>query len=174
MSIDDCRSESLQEPTTAVTPLLSPTREPSSLTRTAIEALVRDIQSAQAAVAIERAACAVLADLLEDFGRTYTYREVCLLPGAADVRSMPAVAARLRVIADRLVEQHGADQVMQVHHTERTALWVSFEVPRSTSTDEGSISYDELPVMLTRLGRAVYGRLPSTSRWAAPMVFPTL
>lgn len=174
MSIEDSRSERMQEAEGVVTPLVSPTREPSPATRAAIEAWIRDVQSSNAVAAIEKAACAVLADLLEDFVRTYTWNEVRNLPGTAEVRSMTTVATRLRVIAGRLRDQHGADQAMQVHHSGREALWVSFETPPARSSDGGAISYTEVPVVLTSLGRVIYGRLPSRSRWSAPQVYPTL
>lgn len=174
MSIEDIRSERLQEPEGQVAALVAPTREPSALTRSAIEAWVRDKRSSRSLPAIEAAACAVLEDLLEDFARTYAFNDVRDLAGGTDVRSMPDLAKRLRVVAGRLREQHGADQVMQVHHVDRQPLWVSFDAPAEAARDDGSIEYREVPVELTWLGRLIYGRLPSRSRWSAPMVYPTL
>lgn len=164
----------MQEPGSVVAALVAPSREPSEATRSAIEAWVRDHQSSRAVVAIEAAAGAVLNDLLEDFGRTYSWNEVRRLPGVPEFRSMTDLAKRLRVISGRLREQHGADQVMQVHHSGRSALWLSFEVPPEPAPDASGIVYTERPVEMTWLGRLIYGRLPSRSRWSAPGVYPTL
>lgn len=175
MSIEDSRSERMQEPDDTVTSLVSPTRDPSPTTRAAMEAWVRDVQARQTSPAVEKAACAVVADLLEDFARTYTWNEVRrLVPSTVEFRSMTNVAARLRLVATKLREQHGADQTMHVHHSGREALWLSFETPQSATADGETIGYTEVPVELTRLGRILYGRLPSRSRWAAPQVYPTL
>lgn len=176
MSIEDSRSERTQEPDDTVTSLVSPTRDPSPATRAAIEAWVRDVQaSPQTSPAVEKAACAVLDDLLKDCARTYTWNEVRkLVSSAVDVRSMPSVAARLRTVATKLREQHGADQTMHVHHNGREPLWISFDPPQPAAVDGETIGYAEVPVELTRLGRIFYGRLPSRSRWAAPKVYPTL
>ncbi|WP_375244153.1 hypothetical protein [Sphingomonas parapaucimobilis] len=142
----------------------------------AIEAWVRDVRSAKAVPAIDKAAGALLGDLLGDFGRTYTWNDVRNLPEKPEVRSMTAVATRLRVIAEQLQERHGADQVMRVHHEGRGALWVSFEACSEDAAPEGggTIRYEEAEVMLTWLGRLIYGRLPSSSRLSAPGVYPTL
>lgn len=175
MSIEDSRSETLQEPKPVIATLVSPSREPSAATRSAIQAWVRDIHSGGPSSAIEAAACAVLTDLLDDFSRSYTWNQVRnLLPATVEVRSMPSVAARMRTIATKLCEQHAADQAMQVHHSERGPLWVSFQTPEPTTADGETIGYGEVPVTLTTLGRILYGRLPSRSRWAAPQVYPTL
>ncbi len=176
MSIEDSRNEKMQEPGSGVTPLVSSTREPSSATRTAIEAWVRDVRSGKAAPAIEKAAAALLGDLLEDFGRTYSWNDVRNLPEKPEVRSMTAVATRLGIVAEQLRERHGADQVMRVHHAGRGALWVSFEACSDdvAAENDGTIRYEEAQVTLTRLGRLIYGRLPSSSRWATPGLYPTL
>lgn len=159
-----------------MTPLVSSTREPSPATRAAIEAWVRDVRSAKAVPAIEKAAGALLGDLLGDFGRTYTWNDVRNLPEKPDFRAMTDLAKRLRLVAEHLQERHGADQMMRVHHEGRGALWVSFEAcsEDAAAEDDGTIRYEEAEVKLTRLGRLIYGRLPSSSRWSAPGVYPTL
>ncbi|MHB9309940.1 hypothetical protein ACW0S9_08785, partial [Fusobacterium polymorphum] len=150
-----------------MTPLVSSTREPSPATRAAIEAWVRDVRSAKAVPAIEKAAGALLGDLLGDFGRTYTWNDVRNLPEKPDFRAMTDLAKRLRLVAEHLQERHGADQMMRVHHEGRGALWVSFEAcsEDAAAEDDGTIRYEEAEVKLTRLGRLIYGRLPSSSRW---------
>lgn len=176
VSIEDSRGERMQEPGGEVTPLVSSTREPSPATRAAIEAWVRDVRSAKAVPAIEKAAGALLGDLLGDFGRTYTWNDVRNLPEKPDFRAMTDLAKRLRLVAEHLQERHGADQMMRVHHEGRGALWVSFEAcsEDAAAEDDGTIRYEEAEVKLTRLGRLIYGRLPSPSRWGTPGLFPTL